>query len=256
MSRFKNLELGGNSKEAARTEARDAGFYLAQAEKAVAEGDFEGALRFYDRALSDSPGDAACWSGQVRMLIELKEYAEAKRLADKALEVLANHPQLLAARAVALARENQIEPALAFSDAAIESGPNDFYAWLARGDVLLAARIAQAEYCFRRAAEASPGNWLVLWMAARIHIVHEKFTLALKYAQQALALDSSRSVIWLEMGRCQQALALYAPAQDSFSHAVELNPQSTAAKLAQANLAANQGVFTRLSRLTRRLFRP
>jgi Flp pilus assembly protein TadD len=50
------------------------------------------------------PAQPGRWTGQVRMLIELKEFHEAKLWADKALEKFPNEPELLAAKAVALAR--------------------------------------------------------------------------------------------------------------------------------------------------------
>ena len=255
MSRFKHLELGGKeSAQSAGSEVRTGGYYLRDAEKAFLEGDFEKALRAYGKVLEFQPDEPAAWTGQVRMLIELKEFEQAKALADRANERLPNQPELLAARGSALARERQIEAALAFSDAAVEAGSETSFVWLARGDVLLAADSPQSEFCFQRAITLSPGNWFTPWLASRIHFFYEKFSLALKYAQQALALDASQSVVWLQLGRCQDALGLAAPAQNSFAQALQLNPNSGAAKLAQASLNSSS-FLGRLVQRWRRLLR-
>jgi tetratricopeptide (TPR) repeat protein len=254
MSRFKNLELGQNQAPAKTgVPVPSAALCLHAAERAFMQGDFEAALRSYGRALEFQPDDPAAWLGQVRMFIELDDLPQAKSLADTALQRFPDHPELLAARAVTLARERQTEAALAFSDAAIEAAPQAPYVWLSRGDILLASGGPQSEFCFRQAIQLHGGTWLGYWLSSRVHHFHRKFTLALNYAQQALALDAAQSAVWLQLGRCQEALGLDLPAQNSFAQAFQLNPASLAAQLAQA--APGAGGFTsRLVRLARRLF--
>ncbi|NUQ06164.1 MAG: tetratricopeptide repeat protein, partial [Anaerolineae bacterium] len=101
-------------------------------------GRFDPALRAYSKVLEHNAANEEAWVSQVRLLIELGELREAKVWAEKALQRLANHPELLAAKAVVLARMADFDQALAFSDAAIEERGNTPYVWLARGDVLLA----------------------------------------------------------------------------------------------------------------------
>ena len=255
MSRFKNLEFGGNDGESnvSRPEPLGVLHFLREAEQANLEGEFERALRSYARALEYSPAEPLAWAGQIRMLIELGNLNGAKALADAALQRLQNHPEILAARAVALGRQRQFEAAMAFSDAAIEAGQDTPGVWLARGDVLLSAGNRQSEFCFQQAVALSPGSWLTHWLASRIHCYYKKFSLALKYAQQALALDGAQCVVWLQLGICQDALGLAAPAQNSFAQALQLNPRCAAAKLAQAG-AGSTGWVARLVRRGRRLW--
>ena len=108
MSRFINLEFGDESNEQRRqgegAAIKDEGHYLAEARAAFENANFEQGLRFYSKVLEFNPKNAAAWTGQVRMLIELGEYREAKLWADKALERFPNEPELLAAKAVALGR--------------------------------------------------------------------------------------------------------------------------------------------------------
>ena len=255
MSRFNNLEFGGEAEEesAAQPLVKDEAYYLQQAQSAFESGDFEQALRSYAKVLEHNPQNAAAWTGQVRMLIELGEFREAKLWADKALEQFAHEPDLLAAKAVALARLGDIKDALAFSDAAVEERGDTPYVWLARGDVLLAAKRRQAAFCIEQAVARARG-WFVHWLASRIYYYYRKFSLALQMAQQGLALDATRSVIWLQLGHCQTALGLVALATESFEQVRQLDPHNrevAAALLGSARASTRQ----RMSRLWRRVFR-
>jgi Flp pilus assembly protein TadD len=70
---------------------------------------------------------------------------------------------------------------------------------------------------------------------------YEKFSLALKMIQKALELDAARSVIWLQLGYCQQALGMIAVAGESFVQARELDPRCVEATMAQRQLAVPGG---------------
>jgi len=76
--------------------AKDEAYYLAAARAAFESGKFEPALRLYSKVLEYNPQNADAWTGQVRMLIELGEFREAKLWADKALERFPHEPELLA----------------------------------------------------------------------------------------------------------------------------------------------------------------
>src|SRR2546423_1623737 len=114
MSRFNNLEFGDHFEEQSSVSptVKDAQYYLGEARGAFEGGRFEEALRGYAKVLEFDPHCAAAWTGQVRMLIELHEFREAKLWADKALETFPNDAELLAAKAVALARSGDLNGAL------------------------------------------------------------------------------------------------------------------------------------------------
>ena len=230
MSRFVNLEFSEGPEGEFRPEQevalKDEAYYLAEARKAFESGAYEQGLRGYAKVLEYNPANAAAWTGQVRMLIELGEFREAKLWADKALERFPNEPELLAAKAVALARSGDLQGAMAFSDASIEEHGDSPYVWLARGDVMLAREETRADYCFDKALLLAPRDWFTLWLAARIRAYYEQFILALKLIQQAVELDSANFLLWLEQGRCQQAIGLLGPAKVSLTQARQLNPRS------------------------------
>ena len=256
MSRFINLEFDGESEGQSQPQkalAKEELYYLAEARSAFENGEFEPALRHYSKVLEFNPQNVAAWAGQVRMLIELGEYAEAKLWGDKALEKFPGDPELLAAKAVALGRAGDLAAALAFSDAAIAERGDTPYVWLARGDVLLARKETRAEYCFEKALLLAPGDWLVAWLAARIRYHYEQFALALKLAQQALEENGAHFLLWLELGRCQQALGLLAAARQSLGHASQLNPHSFPVRQALNELSGS-GLGSRLRGWFRRCF--
>ena len=258
MSRFVNLEFSDDSdnllEPGQKPLVKDEAYYLAQARTAFENGNFEQGLRFYSKVLEFNPKNAAAWTGQVRMLIELVEFREAKLWADKALERFPNEPELLAAKAVALGRSGDLQGALSFSDASIEERGDTPYIWLARGDVLLARAEARADYCFEKALLLAPGDWFIAWLAARIRYYYEQFVLALKHIQKAVELNPGHFLLWLEQGRCQQALHLVGAAENSFRQARELNKDCLEADRALIQVSQT-GLFKRLRGRLRELFK-
>jgi tetratricopeptide (TPR) repeat protein len=233
MSRFEHLEFRDDLKaEVAAGSVKDDAYYLAEAIAAFQLGWFEPALRSYGKVLEHNPGRAAAWIGQVRMLIELGEFREAKVWADKALERFPREPELLAAKAVALGRTGDLDAALAFSDAAIEERGDTPYVWLARGDVLLARKEPRAEFCLDKATTLTPGDWFVLWLAARIRYYYGHFAKSLKLLQDALSIHAGHYLMWIELGHCQLELGFIAQARDSYTQARTLDPQRPEALLA------------------------
>src|SRR6266478_2457693 len=167
MSRFVNLELGGESEDQSQQQkalVKDEAYYYAEARSAFENGNFESALRLYSKVLEFNTQNEAAWTVQVRMLRELWEFRETKLLADKALERLPQEADLLAAKAVALGRSGDLQGALAFSDASIEERGDTPYVWLARGDVLLAREEPRADYCFQKALLLTPKDWFIAWL--------------------------------------------------------------------------------------------
>jgi tetratricopeptide (TPR) repeat protein len=249
MSRFVNLELGGESEDQAQQSpqavVKEEAYYLAHARAAFENGNFEQGLRFYSKVLEFNPKNATAWTGQVRMLIELGEFREAKLWANKALERFPSEPELLAAKAVALGRIGDLPGAIAFSDASIEERGDTPYVWIARGDVLLARKEPRADYCFEKAQMLAPQDWFIAWLAARVRYYHEQFVLALKLVQRAVELNPGHFLLWLELGHCQRELSLVTAAEYSFQQAKQLNRDCADADRALVDLSQS-GLFARL----------
>jgi len=255
MSRFSSLEFGdhfGNQLPEERQVIKGEAFYMTEARSAFENANFEQGLRLYSKVLEFNPANALAWTGQVRMLIELGEFREAKLWADKALERFPHEPELLASKAVALARNGDLEGAIAFSDASIEERGDTPYIWLARGDVLLARKESRADYCFDKALLLAPRDWFTVWLVARVRRFYQQFALSLKLLQRGIEWNTAHFVLWLDIGYCQQALGLVGLAKASFIHARELNPQSQAEaaiqQLSRTGLGSRiRGFFRRFS---------
>jgi tetratricopeptide (TPR) repeat protein len=259
MSRFVNLELGGESEDQPGQKrqqelVKDEAYYFSEARAAFENGNFEQGLRFYSKVLEFNPQNAAAWIGQVRMLIELGEFREAKLWADKALERFPREPDLLAAKAVALGRSGDLQGALAFSDASIEERGDTPYVWLARGDVLLARKEQRADYCFEKALLLAPRDWFIAWLAARIRSYYKQFVLALKLLEQAIGWNTAHFLLWFQLGECQHLLGLIGPARHSLEQAQQLNPQFHETALALVRVS-DSGLAGRARGLWRRFFK-
>jgi len=256
MSRFVNLEFGGQAGAQTPAESpdvvKDEGFYQREAQTAFEGADFEKALRSYAKVLEFNPNHAAAWTAQVRMLLELDQCDEAKVWADQALERFPLEAELLAAKAVVLSRRGETQDALAFSDAAVGENGTSPYVWLARGEILLAARETLADYCIDKALMLAPGDWVTAWQAGRIRCRHGQFALALRPLQQAVEWNPGRWVPWLELGRCQEELGLAGAAEKSLTQARALNPEDHAASEAMSRLSS-RGTGDRLRGWLRRL---
>lgn len=258
MSRFGNLELGDGAEDSAdkplNVAAKDETHFMAQAREAFENGSFESALRNYSKVLEFNPRNTGAWTGQVRMLIELGEYREARLWADKALEQFPHEPELLAAKAVALGRSGDVQGAIAFSDASIEERGDTPYVWLARGDVLLARKEARANYCFDKALLLAPQDWFTAWLAARIRAFYEQFALALGLLQQAVEWNAGHFLLWLELGLCQQQLGFASASSASLRRAQELNPSSEQVRAAVLR-GSNLGLWKRVQGWARHIFK-
>lgn len=245
MSRFINLELGDAGEQSASQchVVKDSAYYFAAANAAFESMDFDESLRLFGKVIEHDPGRGDAWTGQTRAMIELGDYQQANGWADKGLEQFPREAELLAAKAVALGRIGEIGAGMAFSDAAIAEPDQTPYVWLARADLLLAAREQRADYCFEKALALAAGNWFVAWLAARIRLFYRQVMLALALAQRAVEWHPGHAPCWLVLGLCQQEAGMVGPARQSLERAAELRPRWLA--VVQANRAVDDTGFFR-----------
>jgi tetratricopeptide (TPR) repeat protein len=255
MSRFGNLEFGEEKRaqeaEAPGAPVRDAPYFRARADKAFSEGDFELALRFYSRALEHNTAFFEGWRGQVLMLIELAEYREALLWVDKALALFPNHPELLAAKAVAAVRNGDFDRAMALTDDAQAQQGVTWRVWLARAEVLLERRSPSAIHCVSNAValagEEVPRARLE---AGRLLLRHGRCPEALEHLMASAQLQPSCPLALLELGRCQSLLG-FAAAEVTLAQCVALRPAWMPARR-ELDRCRHPGLWGRIRRLFRR----
>lgn len=260
MGRFANLEF--NREDESRRELNrattgpeiDAQHHTREAEERFREGRFEKALRAYSRALEHNSAMAEAWVGQVRMLLELGEPKEARLWADKALELFRDHPELLAAKAVALARLGEPGEAMKLSDTALAQKGETAWVWQARGEVLLARGQRNEDFCFQKAVALAPKDWFTRVAVARIYRLYRVFARALKWLQEALSLNATSAFIWAEIAGCQASMGLVAEARVSYGNALQLDSDCPGARMALLALES-EGPGRALWRKIARFFR-
>ncbi len=226
--RFSRLEVGNKDRiegidEGFGNEERDARWYLDKASEAERGGRFEHALRHYTRSLQDDKGLTVAWVGQVRMLVELGEYEEARLWSDKALEVFRQSSELMSAKAQACARLGDIKAALAANDLSLKADGSTPWRWQVRGEVLLASGGSHAEKCFKKSLAEDGVDWYDRVKVARILLYYDKASAAMGYARNAVELDATQGLSWFVQGECQRELGLKSPAIHSYKKCLEVN---------------------------------
>lgn len=249
MKRFTHLEFDDSSdspKSSANGEKiRDASFFYKKATQCFLHADYELALRNYSRSLEASSTFFEGWSGQIRMLIELREYPEALVWADKAMESFPEHPELLASKAVACLRDAKYEKAKAYSDNSISKDNIGPRVWLARTEVLLQGKSRIAEDCLSKAISMSGKNAnLIRLEAGRLLGRYRRYSSAIEYLQGSVRLFPKSALAWYELGYCQARLG-FSQAKTSLEQCLYLRPRWKRA-LEELHKVKHKGLFRKI----------
>ncbi|MHC4646227.1 MAG: tetratricopeptide repeat protein [Planctomycetota bacterium] len=252
MKRFSRLEFedssrGRNDKTPHGEPVRGEQYFYKEALRCWLSGDFELALRNYSRSLEQNSAFYEAWAGQVLMLIELGEYGEAVVWADKALESFPEHPELLAVKAVACARDGRMDKALAYSDNSVSQDNVTSRVWLGRAEVLLNRKRKIAENCISKALSIAGNNAPVIRLeAGRLLNAMGEYHAALEHLQNAVRDLPKSPLAWYCLGYCQAKLGR-PEAAVTLEQSLKLRPDWDAA----------QSVLRRFNQrgLLRRLFR-
>lgn len=212
----------------------DARYYLDRAFEARCWNEHEQALRTYTRCLQEDRTAIVAWVGQVQMLVELREYAEARTWSDKALEVFRNNGELSAAKAQACARMGDFEGAQAASDNSMKAPGCSPWRWSSRAEVLLARSQRHHEECFTRALSEPDTELYDRVTICRIYRYYKRPTNALVFLQPVLEAHPELGYLWLERGYCELDLGMSAAATRCFERSLEVRQDSRAAAQALA----------------------
>jgi tetratricopeptide (TPR) repeat protein len=224
------------------------------AEEANRNGRFEHALQMYTKALGKNQSLVAAWVGQVQMLVELGEYAEARLWSDKALELFRNNGDLLAAKARACLRQGDKTAALECSDASLQSPGASPLRWEARAEVLLDKNAARARDCFDKALADAAADWFDRVIIARVYMFHRRGVLAMEMAQAAVGLKPGHGYCWYVLGAAQESVGWSDQAATSYRRAIDLTPTLSQSKDA-LRILQSRSVSQRLWRRIGGLFK-
>jgi tetratricopeptide (TPR) repeat protein len=256
MARFDKLEFNAESLPSPEPNerdplARDAGYWMNKADESRRIGLYENALKFYSRGLEVDRSLVAGWVGQVQMLVQLEEYPEAELWSRKGLELFPTNGELMAGRAQAFCRMENMRQAHALCDGSLRQAGQSAYRWLVRGEIMIAARQDTDRHCFDKAQELD-ADWLVPLEAARIELYYRRPSRALGRIRRALDINPEAPYVWYVQGICQSELGLTLAARASFQHCLDLSPRHADAA-EQLRLLQNWNLSP--LRLLRRLFR-
>lgn len=226
--RFRWLEFETAEPAAPRAAAeKDERYFLAEARKALLEGDYEPALRHFSAALKQNKQLHEAWAGQVRCLVRLREFREALTWAEKACNLFPDQPRLDSARATALACSGRPGEALAASDKALEqaekTGLSDPFLWLDRALVLLSCNQPKtAKSCLAKLKESvgDDPDWAqtmaVEWLEAA------QLTEALQLLNEVVLQRPQRPYVWLLLAQTYRRLGNRKKAEEALAKAEEL----------------------------------
>jgi tetratricopeptide (TPR) repeat protein len=248
MDRFSQLEFGDTTPERKRSHGeplRDAQYFHREAMKYWLAGDFELALRNYSRVLENDATVFEAWVGQVLMLIELAEYKEAMTWTDKALELFPEHPELLALKAVACARDEKIEKAIAYSDNSVNKENLTPRVWLVRAEVFFERKSTVADNCISKAVGIAGKMIPVIKLeAARLLRRKGNYPAAIDYLNDVLKIFPKSALTWYELGYCQGKLGR-SEAQATLEQCLRLRPKWSQAEAA-LKMFKKKGFFSKL----------
>lgn len=226
--RFGHLELehGPARGKIAQDDPRrfDEAEYIKRADSMYWQGEHEGALRLYSRALGLNPHLEAGWVGQCKCLLALDELKEVGLWAQKGLDYLPRSGELMAVQAVALAREGHRAGAMRLSDRSIEGAGTTPFTWIARAWALGHSGEKNADFCISKAVEQGGHNWQVLAEAAAYYVSRKQFGNAIQMLQKATTSNPDNPMLWFRLGRCYLNMGLRAQAVAALEHACRREP--------------------------------
>lgn len=234
MGRFSKLELEDkqtqlNKQELIKKpepieEGYNQDYYLAQADECYRKGEYEKSLRYYSRALGIDNTLIPAWVGQVKALLEMKEYREAHVWVNKALEIFPGEAELLAAKAMVYCGLGMIKQAVGISDLSLEQKVPTAFCWLARGQVFLCRRSRNAQFCFDKAVEMTKNDWFMNQQVGLAFFDNGQYYKALSYFSEAASTNSQSPYLWYQIGLCNQRLGFYPKAIKCYQQSLDLDP--------------------------------
>lgn len=250
MERFGWLEIRGDSERSEgekREQSFDALEHLQQAERAYKYGSYERAMREYAKALGQDAARADAWLGQVNCLLELEELNEARIWVDKALDRFPENPELMAAKALVLARCGDAEEAATIAGRAIKKLDPSPYVWLLRGLTLLCIDPRKAgRTCFLKALEGGDGDGAIALRIGMGFLRHKDYASAKEYLACTVEKDPRNPLAWHMLGRCCEGLFAYARAARCYERALDMRPDFRDDVLAGIGRVRTRGFFSRL----------
>ena len=204
---------------------------LDEAAKFYYKGDYNGAIRIYDEALSLNPNNALAYYGSGLAYAQgLKQYERAIQDYDKAIELNPNYAVAYTSRGTSYALLGQKERAIQDFDKAIELNPKHAGAYNNRG--LTYRNLGQNELAikdFNKAIELNPKYDKAYNHRGYTYQILGQYELAIKDYNKAIELNPNYALAYTNRGSSYGILGKYEQAIQDFNKAIELNPNNSLA---------------------------
>ena len=188
---------------------------------------YERALKLFSKALGLDNAIERAWHGQLMCLLDLGENPEAVTWATKAQKLFPAHAGIIAARALGLARQGKMTEAMEFSDSAMKRPSDDWFPWLARGEILALANSETAKFCMTKALEIGRNDWWVRLKIAQAYARSMRYQGdAVPLFHQALEKRPDIAQGWFEFGILLKQMGLYTRAGEAFERAAAIEPHN------------------------------
>lgn len=250
MGRFDHIPSAGaagsaESAPVAQPAAVSLGVLLDQAAAAHRCGALRASLRLYGRALEEDRSSEAAWLGQVRVLLDLGQPAEAATWMDQAEGVIGPVPALTALRSLAAVANGKLDEARQWSDRGMSSAPDCADVWLARAAVVYASGgDAMARLNLDKAHERQPGPDTAR-RCGELALDMGDLDTAQRWLDRAVRADPDSALVALRLGVLYERRADWVRARQELERALRLEPRLEPARLALDDLSA-RGPMARL----------
>jgi tetratricopeptide (TPR) repeat protein/predicted Ser/Thr protein kinase len=216
-------------------------------------GDFAQAQQCYAGALEAMSGCREAWLGQVLMLLDMREYKDAWKWADKAVKMFKDDSELLAAKSMVIRKLGQEQYSQQLCAAALKLGAGAGLAWLSQGEQLLPGNLAKARKCFDKALVRASARELMHLRVAQAYLAQGEDQEALHMLRMALASLPQSALAHYLLGQAQEGLKKYDQAREAFARAAQLAPENQQYRAAAE--AASPSITRRFSGAIKRIFK-
>ena len=206
-----------------------------------AQGKMDAAKESYESARKTSPDYPSALIGLAKIALTERDTTAATRLADRAVEVHPQNPDVWFFKGDLLRIQGQVEPALAAYDKLLSLKPGNAVAHIVKADVEIGAKKFEAARADIDAAKkASLNGMSVLYTQAYLDYAQGNYSAALESVQQVLRVAPEHMPSLLLVGAVELALGSSQQAEQHLRKYLDKNPGNLqASKLLIAALLKN-----------------
>jgi tetratricopeptide (TPR) repeat protein len=216
--------------------------YILRANAYEAKGELEKAVGEYTKALSFNPSDLETGIHFVEILIFLKRYDEALRVAEKTMEISPNDYRLLYQIGNIYYFKKDIEKSATYMARVIDLKPDFAGAHYFLGLIYMERGILnKAEEELYYAVKYEDKNPLYLYTLSKVLFLEKKAFDALEKVDRALQFSPSYTDAWVLKGKVKSFLGSYSEAKDCFKKAIELDRKTIDGWIGLSEIAKAEG---------------